>query len=264
MNNKNILLQICEDTKQHVKHKRSITSHDNIISLSKEAPVARGFKKSIQNKIEQGKVALITEVKKASPSKGLIRADFNPADIAVSYEQAGAACISVLTDEKYFQGHDDYLKQVQAAVKLPVLRKDFMVDTYQIYESRAIGADCILLIVAALEDDLMHEMENIAHDLGMDVLVEVHNEEELERALQLKTELIGVNNRNLKTLEVDINMTKKLAPLVPDNRIIVCESGIATNDDILEMQKVKANTFLVGESLMRQDDISAAVRNLLG
>jgi indole-3-glycerol phosphate synthase len=264
MNNKNILLQICENTKRHVKHQRGITNYDSIISLSKEAPVARGFKKFIRNKIEAGKVALITEVKKASPSKGLIRADFNPAEIAISYEQAGAACISVLTDEKYFQGHDDYLKQVKASVKLPVLRKDFMVDTYQIYESRAIGADCILLIAAALEDDLMHEMENIAHELGMDVLVEVHNAEELERALKLKTELIGVNNRNLKTLEVDINMTKKLAPLVPDNRIIICESGISTYDDIVEMQKVKANTFLVGESLMRQEDISAAVKNLLG
>jgi indole-3-glycerol phosphate synthase len=214
--------------------------------------------------VQEKAVGLIAEVKRASPSKGVIREKFNPVEIATAYAEAGASCISVLTDVPYFQGEDSYLVDVRSHVPLPVLRKDFMLEPYQIKESRALGADCILLIMAALSDVQAAELEQAALELGMDVLVEVHDEAECERALKLKSTLLGVNNRNLKTLTVDLSTTEKLATMVPDNYTLVCESGIATHQEIERMNKAGAYCFLVGESLMREKDIAAATRKLLG
>lgn len=214
----------------------------------------RDFVGAIRQKIAVGKSAVIAEIKKASPSKGVIRADFKPAEIAASYEQGGAACLSVLTDEQYFQGSADYLKQARAACNLPVLRKDFMIDAYQVYEARAMGADCILLIAAALSLTKMHELESIAHSLGMAVLVEVHNGEELIEALKLTTPLLGINNRNLRTFEVTLDTTLGLLKHIPADKIVVTESGIFTADDVALMRNHNVHTFLVGEAFMRQDD----------
>ena len=212
----------------------------------------RDFIGSIRAKIANGQTAVIAEIKKASPSKGVIRADFNPAEIANSYETGGAACLSVLTDVEYFQGSAEYLKQARAACSLPVLRKDFMIDVYQVYEARAMGADCILLIVAALNLHQMRELEDIAVKLGMAVLVEVHNAEELAQALQLKTPLIGINNRNLRTFDVTLQTTLDLLDRLPKDRIVVTESGIFTADDVKLMREHNVHTFLVGEAFMRQ------------
>lgn len=218
------------------------------------ASPARDFVASIRAKIANRQSAVIAEIKKASPSKGVIRADFNPAEIAKSYEQGGAACLSVLTDIDYFQGSPEYLKQARAACKLPVLRKDFMIDAYQVYEARAMGADCILLIAAAIDLAKMRELEQIAHSLGMAVLVEVHNGEELDLALQLNTPLLGINNRNLRTFDVTLNTTLELLTRIPTDKIVVTESGIFTSDDVALMLKNNVHTFLVGEAFMRQDD----------
>lgn len=212
----------------------------------------RDFIGSIRAKIAQKQSAVIAEIKKASPSKGIIRADFNPAEIAQSYELGGAACLSVLTDVEYFQGSVDYLKQARAACKLPVLRKDFMIDAYQVYESRAMGADCILLIAAAIDLSKMRELEQIAHSLGMAVLVEVHNGEELDLALQLETPLLGINNRNLRTFEVTLETTLQLLARIPANKIVVTESGIFSTQDVALMRQNNVHTFLVGEAFMRQ------------
>ena len=218
------------------------------------AAPTRDFIASIRHKIAGNQSAVIAEIKKASPSKGIIREDFDPAAIAKSYEQGGAACLSVLTDVEYFQGCADYLKQARAACKLPVLRKDFMIDTYQVYEARAMGADCILLIAAALDLNTMRELEKIAHGLGMAVLVEVHNSDELDLALQLATPLLGINNRNLRTFEVSLDTTLELLARIPSDKIVVTESGIFTSDDVARMHKNNVHTFLVGEAFMRQPE----------
>ena len=224
--------------------------------------LTRDFVGAMRAKMTAGLPAVIAEVKKASPSKGVLRADFIPADIAQSYAEFGAACLSVLTDVQFFQGSVDYLKQARASCQLPVLRKDFMVDAYQIYESRAMGADAVLLIAACLDDTQMRDFEAIARGLDMAVLVEVHDQSELERALKLKTPLIGINNRNLKTFEVSLDTTLALRSLVGADRIVVTESGIQTRDDVLRMGAAGVNAFLVGEAFMRADDPGQALAKL--
>jgi len=224
----------------------------------------RDFVGALRQKISAGKPAVIAEVKKASPSKGVLRADFIPADIAQSYAEFGAACLSVLTDQQFFQGSIEYLKQARASCGLPVLRKDFMVDAYQIYESRVVGADCILLIAAILDDQQMKDMEALAVSLDMAVLVEVHDAAELERALKLKTPLIGINNRNLKTFEVSLDTTFELMGRVPADRVLVTESGIVSPADVKRLRDAKINAFLVGEAFMRADEPGEALAELFG
>ena len=226
--------------------------------------LTRDFVGALRAKVAAGHPAVIAEIKKASPSKGVLRADFIPADIAQSYAEHGAACLSVLTDVQFFQGSIDYLKQARASCHLPVLRKDFLVDAYQVYESRACGADCILLIAACLDDAQMADFETIARSLDMAVLVEVHDGAELERALKLKTPLLGVNNRNLKTFEVSLDTTLGLRKDVPSERLLVCESGIHTRDDVLRMGAAGVSVFLVGEAFMRAPDPGEALDNLFG
>ena len=237
-------------------------SLEQVQKLAREEAPARDFVASIRSKIANGKAAVIAEIKKASPSKGVIRADFKPAEIAKSYEEGGAACLSVLTDVEYFQGSAEYLKQARAACNLPVLRKDFMIDAYQVYEARAMGADCILLIAAAIDLPKMQELEHVAHSLGMAVLVEVHNGDELDLALQLKTPLLGINNRNLRTFDVTLQTTLDLLPRIAKDKIIVTESGIFTADDVKLMRENNVHTFLVGEAFMRQDDPGAELKKV--
>jgi indole-3-glycerol phosphate synthase len=226
------------------------------------ATPARDFVGALRAKLAAGLPAVIAEIKKASPSKGVIRPDFHPAEIAASYEAGGAACLSVLTDRDYFQGSTHYLMQAHAACSLPVLRKDFMIDPYQVYEARAMGADCILLIVAALKLPQMKELEALAHELGMAVLVESHNAEELDAALQLKTPLQGINNRNLRTFEVSLETTLELLPKIGDERIVITESGIVTPEDVARMRSHQVNSFLVGETFMRAVDPGAELARL--
>jgi len=219
-----------------------------------QASPVRGFIRAIENKISQGEAAVIAEIKKASPSKGVMRENFVPADIAKSYQQHGAACLSVLTDEDFFQGCEAYLQQAREATKLPVIRKDFIIDPYQVYEARAMSADCILLIVAALEDSMMKELLSLAHELEMDVLMEVHDRDEMARAINSGAKLIGVNNRNLRTFEVSLENTLGMLDMVPEDRILVTESGIHAPADVQLMRQNNVNAFLVGEAFMRVDE----------
>lgn len=257
----NTLEEICAQKRQHITKQKSLRSESQLLETARASSAPRGF----INALRQKSPALIAEIKKASPSKGTIREDFDPAALAMSYAQGGAACLSVLTDEPYFQGRDEYLALARDAVSLPVLRKDFMLDTYQIIESRALGADCILLIMAALGDIQAKELEAAARALHMDVLVEVHDRAELDRALaHLRSPMIGINNRNLKTLAVDLATSETLAKYLPGHILAVCESGISANADIKRMQRAGISCFLVGESLMRETDVTLATRRLLG
>jgi indole-3-glycerol phosphate synthase len=260
----NKLEEICAAKAVEVAARKAATSTAALEAAAAAQTAPRGFEAALRHRAATG-YALIAEVKKASPSKGLIRADFRPADHAAAYEQGGAACLSVLTDAPYFQGHEDYLIAARAACALPVLRKDFMVDPWQCLEARSIGADAILIIVAALEDAAMVEIEAAARVHGMDVLVEVHDEAELERAaLHLQSRLIGVNNRDLKTFTTSLAVTERLAPLMPAGTLIVGESGINTPADLVRLEASGVRTFLVGESLMRADDIASATAALIG
>jgi indole-3-glycerol phosphate synthase len=259
----NKILAVKADEVAAAKKHRSLQSLRDEVEGDKELRAGlRGFEASLRKKIEAGHAGVIAEVKKASPSKGVLRADFRPADIAQSYAEAGAACLSVLTDVNFFQGANEYLQQARAACDIPVLRKDFMVDMYQIYEARAMGADCILLIVAALDHGLMAEMEACAHELGMDVLIESHDGDELTAALNLKSRLIGINNRNLRTFDVTLDTTLNLLSRIPQERMVITESGIMTPADVQRMRENDVHAFLVGEAFMRAPDPGAELRKL--
>jgi len=259
-----ILVRICADKRRHVEACKKRRTLGSLTDAARRASPPRGFADRLAEATGRGDYGLIAEIKRASPSKGMIRADFSPLAHAKSYENGGATCLSVLTDVPYFHGADEFLVAARAATALPVLRKDFMLDPYQIVESRALGADCVLLIMAALDDVQARELEFVAAEFRMDVLVEVHDDAELERALTLNARLIGINNRNLKTLEVDLATTERLAPRVPEGRVVVSESGLHSPEDLARMSRCGAHCFLVGESLMAQDDIEAATRALLG
>jgi indole-3-glycerol phosphate synthase len=260
-----ILQEIIAYKREFVAISKAKLPYSEVVAQAKQMQAKPNFVRALSAKIADEKPALIAEIKKASPSKGLIRADFDAVKIATDYAQGGAACLSILTDEKYFLGRNQYVQEVRANCALPILRKDFMIDEYQIAEAKAIGADCVLLIMAALSDAQAVELENAAFEHRLDVLVEVHDHLELERALKyLQTPLFGINNRNLKTMQVDLQTTINLSKYIPKGKIVVCESGIKTSNDVRNMQRHGINCFLVGESLMLQDDIMSATTILLG
>ena len=258
-----VLARICADKREEVARLRTKTSVEALKSRIYAAGETRGFGRALKEKTAGDGFGLVAEIKKASPSGGLIRPDFDPAALARAYLAGGATCLSVLTDAGYFQGAPQHLIAARAAVNLPVMRKDFILDPWQVYESRAMGADCILLIMAALSDQQARDLEALARSLDMDVLAEVHNATELDRALGLETNLIGINNRNLKTLQIDLHITIELAPLVPPDRFVIAESGIRHHDDLIMLSQTGVRCFLVGEYLMRQPDVAQAARDLL-
>ena len=258
------LARICADTLDEVEHRRAVTPIGALKRQIYHGDRPRGFGAALKAAVVNGQCGLIAEIKKASPSGGLIRPDFDPVALAQAYANAGATCLSVLTNAPYFQGSADHLRQARAAVALPVLRKDFMLDPWQVYESRAMGADCILIIMAAVTNEAAIELEAVARGLDMDVLAEVHDRRELDRALGLQTPLIGVNNRDLRTLKTDLQTTVDLAEYVGPDRLLIAESGIRTRDDVRRLGVAGAQCMLVGESLLRQQDVGAAVHALLG
>jgi indole-3-glycerol phosphate synthase len=258
-----VLASICRAKRDAVARRKAALPLRALEARLPAAP-ARGFQRALRAKLQGDGLALIAEIKKASPSQGLIRADFDPGALARAYAAGGAACLSVLTEEAWFEGADEHLRAARAAVDLPCLRKDFILEPYQVVEARTIGADCVLLIMAALDDATARELVDLAHGLGLDVLAEVHDRPQLERALRLEVTLIGINNRNLKTLRVDLSTTEQLAPSVPDDRLVIAESGLARHADLERMAAVGVRCFLVGEALMRQADVTAATRALLG
>ncbi len=257
-----ILKKIILRKQQEILDRKNITTQKNLIKNIKSASPVRGFVASMQQRLDSGESAVIAEIKKASPSKGVIREHFVPAEIAQSYENGGASCLSVLTDIDFFQGSDEYLQQARAACDLPVIRKDFIIDPYQVYEARAIGADCILLIVAVLSDSQMAELYHLARDLGMDVLIEAHDEAELLRALPLGAKLVGINNRNLRNFETSLNTTLDLLVQIPQDRIVVTESGIHSAEHVKLMRDHQVNAFLVGEAFMRAEDPGSELHSL--
>ncbi len=264
-NTPDILKRILQRKREEIEQRQTALPLDRLqAQLQSLDNPCRGFSRALAERIAQGKPGVIAEIKKASPSKGVIRADFRPAEIAASYQQGGAACLSVLTDIDFFQGSDDYLRQARAACTLPVIRKDFIVDPYQVHEARLIGADCILLIASCLSDEQLTALNDLAHGLGMDVLVEVHDGEELSRALRLDNRLIGINNRNLRSFEVSLDTTLELLQAIPPGRIVVTESGIFTARDVSRMRQAGVNAFLVGEAFMRAPEPGEALATLFG